>query len=146
LLETFFVCEFYSSSPITGFLLAGCIGTTLYKNESPFVSLAKTQKRLDGFSFLFCSLYFRGGLKRKKNPKSCPENWKIREKLKVLFSVATTGTIWPIFFLLFVIIRMRFLCKEKLEKFPGKLENSGKTESAFFVMDMHNYFFLFCSL
>jgi NhaP-type Na+/H+ or K+/H+ antiporter len=26
---------------------------------------------------------------------------------------------------------MRFLCKEKLEKLPGKLENSGKTESAF---------------
>jgi hypothetical protein len=33
---------------------------------------------------------------------------------------------------MFVIIRMRFLCKEKLEKLPGKLENSGKTESAFF--------------
>jgi hypothetical protein len=30
LLETFFVSEFYSSSPITGFLLAGYIGTTLY--------------------------------------------------------------------------------------------------------------------
>jgi nicotinamide riboside transporter PnuC len=28
LLETFFVYEFYSSSPITGFLLAGYIGTT----------------------------------------------------------------------------------------------------------------------
>jgi hypothetical protein len=27
---------------------------------------------------------------------------------------------------------MRFLCNEKLEKLPGKLENSGKTESAFF--------------
>jgi hypothetical protein len=26
---------------------------------------------------------------------------------------------------------MRFLCREKLEKLPGKLENSGKTESAF---------------
>jgi hypothetical protein len=36
-----------------------------------------------------------------------------------------------IFFLMIVIIRMRFLCKEKLEKLPGKLENSGKTESAF---------------
>jgi hypothetical protein len=35
------------------------------------------------------------------------------------------------FFLMFVIIRMRFLCKEKLEKLPGKLENSGKTENAF---------------
>jgi hypothetical protein len=31
---------------------------------------------------------------------------------------------------MFVII-LRFLCKEKLEKLPGKLENSGKTESAF---------------
>jgi hypothetical protein len=38
---------------------------------------------------------------------------------------------------------MRFLCKEKLDKLPGKLENSGKTESAFFVMDMHYYFFFF---
>jgi hypothetical protein len=35
------------------------------------------------------------------------------------------------FFLMIVIIRMRFLCKEKLEKLPGKLENLGKTESAF---------------
>jgi hypothetical protein len=26
---------------------------------------------------------------------------------------------------------MRFSCKEKLEKLPRKLENSGKTESAF---------------
>jgi hypothetical protein len=26
---------------------------------------------------------------------------------------------------------MRLLCKEKLEKLPGKLKNSGKTESAF---------------
>jgi hypothetical protein len=31
LLETFFVYEFYSSSPITGFLLVGYIGTILYK-------------------------------------------------------------------------------------------------------------------
>jgi hypothetical protein len=83
------------------------------------------------YTILFCLLYFRGGLKRKKNRKSCPENWKIREKLKVLFSVGTARTIWLIFFLMFVIIRMRFLCKEKLEKLPGKLENSGKTESAF---------------
>jgi hypothetical protein len=36
------------------------------------------------------------------------------------------GTIW-LFFLMFAIIRMRFLCKEKLGKLPGKLENSGKT-------------------
>jgi hypothetical protein len=33
---------------------------------------------------------------------------------------------------MFVIVRTRFLGKEKLEKLPGKLENSGKTESAFF--------------
>jgi hypothetical protein len=36
---------------------------------------------------------------------------------------------------------MRFLCKEKLEKLPGKLENSGKLK-VLFVMDMHNYFFV----
>jgi heme/copper-type cytochrome/quinol oxidase subunit 2 len=36
-----------------------------------------------------------------------------------------------VFFLMFVIISMRFLCKEKLEKLPGKLENSRKTESPF---------------
>jgi hypothetical protein len=33
---------------------------------------------------------------------------------------------------MFVIVRIRFLGKEKLEKLPGKLENSEKTESAFF--------------
>jgi hypothetical protein len=78
--------------------------------------------------------------KKKKIGKVAPENWKIREKLKVLFSVGTAVTIWPIFFLIFVIIRMRFLCKEKLEKLPGKLENSGK--KCFFVVDMHNSFFV----
>jgi hypothetical protein len=102
LLETFFVYEFYSSSPITGFLLAGYIGTTLYryKNESPFVSLAKTQKRLDRFEYIFFILFalIQEWFKKKKNRKSCPENWKIREKLKVLFSVGTAGTIWLIFF------------------------------------------------
>jgi hypothetical protein len=126
LLETFFVCEFYSSSPITGFLLAGCIGTTLYKNESPFVSLAKTQKRLDRFSFLFCSLYFRGGLKRKKNPKSCPENWKIREKLKVLFSVGTTGTIWPIFFFIVRNNPYEVFMQRKIGKVSRKIGKFGK--------------------
>jgi hypothetical protein len=39
---------------------------------------------------------------------------------------------------------MRFLCKEKLEKLPGKLENSGKTESAF--CDGYALLFLFCWL
>jgi hypothetical protein len=38
---------------------------------------------------------------------------------------------------------MRFLYKEKLEKLPGKLENSEKMKVFFFVMDMHNSFF-FC--
>jgi hypothetical protein len=33
-----------------------------------------------------------------KNRKSCPENWKIREKVKVLFSVGTAGTIRQIVF------------------------------------------------
>jgi hypothetical protein len=40
----------------------------------------------------------QGWFKKKKNRKSCPEKWKIREKLKVLFSVGTAGTIWLIFF------------------------------------------------
>jgi hypothetical protein len=32
---------------------------------------------------------------------------------------------------MFVIVRIRFLGKEKLEKLPGKLENSEKTEMGF---------------
>jgi hypothetical protein len=51
------------------------------------------------------------------------------------------------FLKMFVIVRIRFLWKKKLEKLPGKLENSGKTETAFFygifVMDIHNFFFFF---
>jgi hypothetical protein len=47
------------------------------------------------------------------------------------------------FFLLFALIQGWLKKKKKLEKLPGKLENSGKTESAFFVMDIHNYFFVF---
>jgi hypothetical protein len=42
---------------------------------------------------------------------------------------------------------MRFLCKEKLEKLPGKLENLGKTESAFFMGTagtiLQNFFLMF---
>jgi hypothetical protein len=33
---------------------------------------------------------------------------------------------------MFAIVRIMFLWKKNLEKLPGKLENSGKTESAFF--------------
>jgi hypothetical protein len=33
-----------------------------------------------------------------KNWKSCPENWKIPEKLKALFSMGTTGPYLLIFF------------------------------------------------
>jgi hypothetical protein len=47
------------------------------------------------------------------------------------------------FFLLFALIQGWF--KKKSEKFPGKLENSGKTESAFFCgngwNDLANFFF-----
>jgi hypothetical protein len=35
------------------------------------------------------------------------------------------------FFLLFALIQGWFKKKKKMEKLPGKLENSGKTESAF---------------
>jgi hypothetical protein len=60
---------------------------------------------------------------------------------------------------MFVIVRIMFLGKEKLEKLPGKLENSEKTESAFFYgifvelkaitrysNDGNAFLFLFCSL
>jgi hypothetical protein len=51
------------------------------------------------------------------------------------------------FFLLFALIQGWFKKKKKLEKLPGKLENSGKTESAFFYMngwnDLANFFFMF---
>jgi hypothetical protein len=76
-------------------------GRTVYKNESPFVSLAKTQKRLDRFEYLF--------------------------------------------FILFALLQGWFKKKKKSEKLPGKLENSGKTESAFFCgngwNDLANFFF-----
>jgi hypothetical protein len=49
----------------------------------------------------------------------------------VLFSVGTAGTIWLIYFFYVRYNPLRFLCKEKLEKLPRKLENSGKTESVF---------------
>jgi hypothetical protein len=40
----------------------------VYKNESPFVSLAKTQKRLDRFEYLFFLLFalIQGWFKKKK--------------------------------------------------------------------------------
>jgi hypothetical protein len=70
------------------------------------------------------------GVQKKKYWKSCPENWKIRKKLKVLFPMGTAGTISD-FFLNVHNNPYELLCKEKLEKLSGKLENSGKTESAF---------------
>jgi hypothetical protein len=50
-----------------------------------------------------------------KNWKSCPENWKIPEKLKALFSMGTTGPILLIFFLMFVSSNKVFRKMEKLE-------------------------------
>jgi hypothetical protein len=56
--------------------------------------------------------------------------------------MGTTGTIWQFFFN----IRnnpYEVLMIKKMEKLPGKLVNSRKTESAFiygiFVMDMRNF-------
>jgi hypothetical protein len=116
-------------------------------NRRSLVSL-KLKNGLTDLNIYFFILFalLQGWFKKKKNRKSCPENWKIREKLKVLFSVGMAGTIWLIFFLMFVIIRMRFLCKEKLEKLPGQLENSEKTESAFLWWICIILFFFFYSL
>jgi hypothetical protein len=51
------------------------------------------------------------------------------------------------FFLLFALIQGWFKRKKKSEKLPGKLENSGKTESAFFCgngwNDLANFFLMF---
>jgi hypothetical protein len=50
------------------------------------------------------------------------------------------------FFLLFALIQGWSKKKKNSEKLPGKLENSGKTESAFFCgngwNDLANFFFL----
>jgi hypothetical protein len=47
---------------------------------------------------------------------------------------------------LFALLQGRFKKKKKSEKLPGKLENSGKTESAFFCgndwNDLANFFFI----
>jgi hypothetical protein len=49
------------------------------------------------------------------------------------------------FFLLFALIQGWFKKKKKLEKLPGKLENSGKIKNAFFYMngwnDLAKFFF-----
>jgi hypothetical protein len=51
------------------------------------------------------------------------------------------------FFLLFALIQGWFKKKKKSEKLPGKLENSGKIESAFFCgkgwNDLANFFLMF---
>jgi hypothetical protein len=48
---------------------------------------------------------------------------------------------------LFALIQGWFKKKKKLEKLPGKLENSGKTKSAFFYgtgwNDLSNFFLMF---
>jgi hypothetical protein len=51
------------------------------------------------------------------------------------------------FFILFALLQGWFKKKKKSEKLPGKLENSGKTESAFFCgngwNDLAIFFFMF---
>jgi hypothetical protein len=64
---------------------------------------------LNIYFFLLFAL-IQGWLKKKKNWKSCPENWKIREKLKVLFFVMD---IHNYFFVLFVIVLKKFSGKKK---------------------------------
>jgi hypothetical protein len=50
------------------------------------------------------------------------------------------------FFLLFVLVQGWFKKKKKSEKLPGKLENSGQTESAFFCANGWNDLANFCFL
>jgi hypothetical protein len=109
------------------------LGTPVYKNESPFVSLAKTQKRLDRFEYLFFLLFalIQGWFKKKKKSKKCPGKLENSGKTESAFFCGNGWNDLANFFFMFVIIRMRFLCIEKLQKLPRKLENSGKTESAF---------------
>jgi hypothetical protein len=45
------------------------------------------------------------------------------------------------FFLLFALLQGWFKKKKKSEKLPGKLENSGKTESAWERLERFGYFF-----
>jgi hypothetical protein len=60
------------------------------KNEMMFLGKRITSERLNRFGQFFF-LNVRDSPNRvfieKKMWKSCPENWKIREKLKVLFSM-----------------------------------------------------------
>jgi hypothetical protein len=110
------------------------LGHPVYKNESPFVSLAKTQKRLDRFECLFFSFvrFNTGGFKKKKKLEKLPGQLENSGKTESAFFYGNGWNDLANFFLMFKIIRMRFSCKEKLEKLPGKLGNSGKTESTFF--------------
>jgi hypothetical protein len=63
-------------------------------NRRSLVSL-KLKNGLTDLNIYFFLLFalIQGWFKKKKNWKSCLENWKIREKLKVLFSMGTARTI-----------------------------------------------------
>jgi hypothetical protein len=69
-------------------------------NRRSLVSLKLKDGLMDlNIYFFLLFALIQGWFKKKKNWKSCPENWKIREKLKVLFSMRTAGTIWQFFFI-----------------------------------------------
>jgi hypothetical protein len=105
----------------------------MYKNESPFVSLAKLKNGLTDFNNYFFILFalLQGWFKKKKKSEKLPGKLENSGKTESAFFCGSGWNDLTIFFLMFVIIRMRFLCKEKLEKLPGKLENSEKLKVLF---------------
>jgi hypothetical protein len=60
-----------------------------------------------------------------KNWKSCPENWKIREKLKVLFC---DGFMHDSFFCFVRYSREKVFRKKNRDNYKGKSKNSGKLQ------------------
>jgi hypothetical protein len=84
----------------------------LYKNGSTDLNIY--------FFLLFALL--QGWFKKKKNRKSCPENWKIREKL--CFFVMDMHNYF--FFVLFVIVVKKFSGK-KSGQLQRKVEKFGQT-------------------
>jgi hypothetical protein len=71
----------------------------------------------------------------KKIGKVARKIGKFGKKLNVLFSMGTAGPIWLILFFNVRNSPNEIFMKKKMEKLPGKLENSRETDGAFFLWD-----------